>query len=98
MRDPSQLGADGVAFEQIQKWLVGAKMLSCGSNANNQWTCIVRGPNGKLGFIVWNPAGNATYTAPKQWHVATYRDLSGKTNPIAGGTIDIGPTPVEMLQ
>ena len=83
-RDPSRLGPSGTAYAQTMRWLIGAKMLSCVSDAHGTWTCALRQPGGNPAWLVWNPSGPSTFRLPLAWQVRS------RTR----GSIPIGIQPV----
>ena len=98
IRDAAHLNPDGVAYEQMQSWLVGSVMLSCASGRHGTWTAALLRPNGKRAWIVWNPDATRAFIAPSSWKVKTSRDLTGAASLIRGGSAMIGPVPVLLEQ
>jgi hypothetical protein len=87
--------AAGIAYEQVEKWLGGARMTSCGSDAADVWTCAITRPGGYHGWIVWEPKGPASFAVPTQWKVGTIRELNGTSRPLGKAqSIQIGPSPL----
>ena len=68
-RDPSKLGASGLAYAQTMRWLTGTKMLSCESDAHGTWICAITRTNGTPAWLVWNSTGPKTFTIPPAWRV-----------------------------
>ena len=94
--DGKTLKSPAIAYGEIQKWLIGAWMDSCDTDANGTWTCAISRDGGYRGWIVWNPARTLNLTLPGSWKVKQVRDLAGKTElPRPGSpSIPIGPSPV----
>jgi polysaccharide biosynthesis protein PslG len=91
-----QANAAGVAYGTVQRWLVGAVMQSCSSDADGTWTCALE-RNDKPFWIVWNVNGPHTIETAS-FGAATEEDISGKSENIAGqSTIGVDISPV-MLQ
>ncbi|MFB3814970.1 MAG: hypothetical protein ACE14L_12755 [Terriglobales bacterium] len=86
------IGGEG----EVQRWLVGAKMTSCGSDANGIWVCAITRDGGHVGTIVWNPDRRQQFNVPAGWHVSRVRDLAGATRPFSGRHIEIGPAPLML--
>lgn len=94
IRDASHLGPSGAAFEQVQRWLLGAQMLSCSSDAYGTWTCVLRRPGGVRAWIVWNTNGPQSFDLPAAWRVQTLRNLTGGIQSVTSSQVRIGPLPV----
>ena len=55
----------GKAYEQVAKWMTGARMESRWVSTNGTWTiALSRGTGLPKQYLVWNPRGNFVYTAP----------------------------------
>ncbi len=81
------------SYAQIQQWLVGSKMQSCSTQANNTWICQLT-RNGRSRWIVWNPDRQLTFTVPKQWKIDSTQDLVGKITTLPASrqiSIDFAP-------
>jgi len=86
------------AFEQVENWLIGSVMLSCGMNAKGIWTTKLRHPGGSPFWIVWSPNGSQSFSIPASWNVKQCRDLTGKvTAPGNNRTIPVGEAPVLLM-
>ena len=86
------LHPDGIAYQQVYNWMVGATISSpCTMAANSTWTCSLTRPGGYQAIAVWNSAGTATYTPASTYK--DYRDLAGKTNPVQG-SVTVGYNPI----
>jgi hypothetical protein len=94
--DGKTLKSPAIAYGEIQKWLIGARMDSCDTDANGTWTCAISRGGGYHGWIVWNPARTLNLASPGSWKVKQVRDLAGKTElPRPDSpSIPIGPSPV----
>jgi hypothetical protein len=55
-RDPTQLDLSGQVYQNMEHWLTGAKMLSCGSDTHGNWMCVLLRPDGSRARITWNAA------------------------------------------
>lgn len=83
------------AYYITEKWLIGARMTSCNSNASGTWICHITRDGGYNAYIVWDAAGTKNFNIPKQWGVHDVWHLYGKTDPLPkSGTAGIGPLPV----
>jgi len=78
-RNPAVLAPSGIAYEQVEGWLTGARMLSCASDAHGTWACALLRPGGRRAWIVWNTDGARTFSVPKSWGVRRVRGLAGDT-------------------
>jgi hypothetical protein len=88
----------GAATQQVYNWLVGNTLSGPCSNGGSGtwWICSLTGPGGLAGHIVWNTAGNNTYTVPSTYHY--WRDLTGPTKHAQSGpTHLVGIEPILFL-
>jgi hypothetical protein len=87
----------GDAYTQVESWMSGRTMSTlCSENSSGIWTCGLTGSNGYSAQAVWNPGGNASYTAPDQY--VNYLDLSGIEHTISkGAKLTVGVEPI-LLQ
>jgi hypothetical protein len=87
----STLNASGIAYGNLESWMVGATMFTpCAANGT-VWTCGLSRPNGYQALAVWDTAGTSTFSVPSQY--TQYQDLEGNTNSISG-SVTIGPEPI----
>lgn len=95
--DGKTLKPPAIAYGQMENWLVGATMTSCGSNAAGTWTCAITRPGGYRGWIMWNPGATRhliKFHIPNAWHVTRVRDLLGHTSHLApGATFEVSIMP-----
>jgi hypothetical protein len=86
----------GVAFGEIQKWLVGARLEGCDTDASDTWVCEINRDGDYKGHIVWNQEASTTFPIPANWSVRNERDLAGGTHAVAGTTrsLQVGVTPI----
>lgn len=92
----AQLDRAGVAYQQVRKWLLGSTMLSCQQDNTGIWTCQLKGPNGKIAWVVWSVAGNRSFPILASWRITKSWDLAGKMRPITGDEIVANGTPIEL--
>jgi hypothetical protein len=85
--DGKTLKSPAIAYGEIQKWLIGAQMDSCDTDANGTWTCAISRDGGYRAWILWNPDGRRTFklSVPSRWNVLRIRDLLGHTSNLAPG-------------
>jgi len=90
----------GVAYNQVDNWLVGATFSAPCSNAGSIWTCNITRSGGYQAEIIWdasqtcaagvcttlNQAVASTYTQ--------YRDLAGGTHTPISGQVAVGLKPI----
>lgn len=94
-RDLKTPKAPAIAYAEVESWLVGAQMTSCGSDPEEIWTCTITRAGGYRGWIVWNPHGPAAFTVPPQWRAKAIRDLTGKSRPMgAARSIEVEESPL----
>ena len=83
------------AYSQLEKWLIGARMTTCASAANGNWTSEITRDDGYHGWILWNPDHSMEFRVPAGWRVQNMRDLKGGMQKLnKDQSIQIGPTPV----
>ena len=58
------------------------------------WSCQLAGSNGYSGLIVWDTAGNESFTPPTPSMYTDYRDLSGNVTRYSGGAVTVGIKPI----
>jgi hypothetical protein len=98
--DDHQASEVGIAYDQVFNWLVGRSFSSPCSNSGTLWTCLLTGPSGYQGEIIWDASqscANGTCTSSNQPIVSTYveyRDLAGNTTVISDQTVPVGLKPV----
>jgi hypothetical protein len=96
-RDGKTLKAPAIAYGEMEKWLVGARMDSCTSDAADTWTCAISRPGGYRGWIIWNPTATrklAKFAIPAAWHVTRVKDLLGYVGKLApGATFEVSIMP-----
>ena len=95
-RNPAVLAPSGIAYAQVEGWLTGARMLSCGSDANGTWTCALVRPGGRRAWIVWNIEGTLSFAVPSAWRVRHVWGLAGDVQFLAPSAkrVTISPSPV----
>src|SRR5262249_15596660 len=83
------------AYAIVERWLLGAKMESCGSSDQGEWTCAIRRPARGSAWIAWAQEGETDFHVPADWHARTISDLRGSERPLpAGGVVRMTGTPV----
>jgi len=90
----SGLEPDGVAYEQVSNWMIGASMTSpCNKTGNGIWTCSLARSGGYEAQVLWDSSGSANWeTAPS---FVQYRDLSGNVTPLSPSQLlSIGNEPI----
>jgi hypothetical protein len=81
-----------VAYQQVQDWLVGAKLAApCEQGFRSRWICQLNRTGHYNAMVVWNPDGQKQYLPPTRF--VQLRDLAGETIPIHGPVV-IGKQPV----
>jgi Glycosyl hydrolases family 39 len=93
--DEKTLTAAGTAYAEVENWLVGATMTSCGSDEAGVWNCALTRPGNYRAWIVWDPDRTVSFSIPTQWNVEEIRELGGG-NRLLGKTkaVDIGASPL----
>jgi hypothetical protein len=96
--DNKTLKPAAIAYGELQKWILGAKLLSCGQDSQGTWLAQIARDNGYKGFIIWNPGKTINFAIPKEWNVKQMKDLTGSTTNITGASqlnVGIGPVLLE---
>jgi hypothetical protein len=94
--DGKTFKSPAIAYGEIQKWLIGARMDSCDTDANGTWTCAISRDGGYRSWILWNPDGRRTFNLPvaPQWNVVRIRDLLGHMSNLApGASVEVSIMP-----
>lgn len=93
--DSTTVTPAGIAYGEIQRWFIGAKIVSCGKNSYGTWVVQIVRENGYKGWIVWNPSGATDFELPKEWNAKEMKDLAGnKYSLLNSNMIKIGISPV----
>ena len=94
-KDGKTVKSPAAAYAEVEKWLVGARMSSCASDANGTWTTEISRDGGYHGWLVWNPNKSLSFKIPPAWNPKLVRDLKGAQREIPSkGNIEIGPSPI----
>jgi len=98
-----QLKPAGLAFAQVENWLVGATLSRpCAANGT-VWTCGLTKPGGYQALAVWDTAQNcnnglcttSTFTfTPVSPNYIHRRDVYGTVTAMSGRTVPIGYKPI----
>jgi len=85
----------GLAYQNVQEWMTGARVRECQAGPGALWTCQVTREAGNDAWIVWNPNAKSEFAAPQAWRVQRVRTLAGVTRALAAGErIAVGAMPV----
>lgn len=85
----------GVAYGQVYSWMVGAEMSTPCSANGTVWTCGLTKPGTSEALVVWNTAGDSSYTPAARFKKC--QDLSGNIRALRN-VITIGAKPILLLQ
>jgi hypothetical protein len=92
--DGATLKPPATAYGEIEKWLVGARMVAC-DHYGATWNCRLQRNGGYSGWVVWNTHGNDEFGIQPSWGVKRARDLAGGSQNLTGAkAIQIGPKPI----
>jgi hypothetical protein len=89
------LNSSGTAYQQVQKWIVGATLTQpCAATSADPTTfvCGYSRPNGYSALAIWNTTAAKSYTVPIT--MTQYHDLYGNIVPVSGGVVEIGTSPI----
>lgn len=82
------------AYSEIEKWLVGARMVMC-DRYSGIWNCRLQRDGGYSGWIVWSTNGEKQFSIQPSWGVQRMRDLDGNARNLSGAkNVGIGPKPI----
>jgi hypothetical protein len=84
----------GIAYGNVESWMVGATMSSPCSSSGTVWTCgfTRSSPSGYQALAVWDTAGTRSdYVPPGQY--TKYQDLNGNVSSISG-SVTISHQPI----
>jgi Glycosyl hydrolase catalytic core len=85
----------GVAYAQVENWLIGARMISCESDSGGTWVCRISRDGGYRAWILWNVDRNLAFSIPRDWKAQDFRDLSGMKSGLKGeNTLAISASPI----
>ena len=97
---PGTVLKPGVAFGQVQNWIVGASPSSQCSANGTVWTCSYTRSGGYSGLAVWDTAqscanGSCTTSSFKIGsQYVQYRTLDGTTVKVTGSSVPVGYKPI----
>jgi hypothetical protein len=97
---PGTVLKTGIAFGQIQNWMVGATLSAACSSSGTVWSCSYSRPGGYVGQVVWDTAqscasGSCTTSSYKiGTQFVQYRTLDGATVKITGSSVPVGYKPI----
>ena len=90
----------GVAYQQVQNWLVGATQSGSCSASGTIWSCSYTRSGGYQALATWDTSQScsngtcSTKPQPAASQYLHYRDLAGNTFSIANGTVPVGAQPI----
>jgi hypothetical protein len=99
-RLPGTLLKPGIAYAQLNKWLVGAKLSSACAARGTVWTCKLSRTGGYQAEAIWDTAescnhgscGTVEYIVDPTYK--QYRTIDGETIPIKYSKVPIGIKPI----
>jgi hypothetical protein len=84
----------GYAYEVIQRWLIGARMIACNSDSSDTWICEITRDGGYSAYIVWNPRGDRDFKVPSSWKAQIEREIDDHHGEVRASSLKIGVRPV----
>lgn len=90
----------GVAYQQMESWLIGATPSGQCSANGTIWTCNYTRSGGYQAEAIWDTSQScvngvcSTSSQPAASQYIHYRDLAGNTTPISGGAVPVGAKPI----
>jgi len=91
--DSRTLTPAGSAYGVAARWLSGARMLTCKSDAKQVWICALD-RDGHHQWILWSASGQYSFRVPPEWHVNQQELVSGAREPVEDADIQLGPAPI----
>jgi hypothetical protein len=97
---PGTVLKTGIAYGQVQNWMVGASLTSPCSANGTVWSCSYSRPGGYVAQAVWDTAqycsssGCTTSSYKIGSQFVQYRTLDGATVKVSGSTVPIGYKPI----
>jgi hypothetical protein len=64
----------------------------CAPDASGTWSCALSRGYGYQALVLWNSSKTVSYQVPEQY--TEVRDLTGTVQPLAGGKLQVGASPV----
>jgi polysaccharide biosynthesis protein PslG len=100
--DPStgKLNVDGIAYKQVDNWMLGNTLTQDCSATGTTWTCGFEGPNGYQAEVIWDTGESCGNGACQTTQYAVnssftqYRTLGGDTVAIQNSEVPIGAKPI----
>ncbi len=87
-----------LAYNNLQKWLVGNVLGPCSPDATQTWSCSLQFSDGRHGVILWHPFGRVNRTEKLSWTPATVEDMYGNDTPASGATLAVEQYPVLLRE
>ena len=94
-RTASTLNAAGIAYGNVESWMVGSTMTGACTLSGSFWSCPLTLGNGHQALAVWYNVFQSTATAiyKPDPQYTEYHDLSGSTTPISV-SLSLGESPI----
>ncbi len=91
--DSETLEPAAIAYQEVQKWLVGAQLNEC-LESKNGWQCQLQRQGNYTAWILWNPYGSLMFNVPKNWQITHVRNLADDVQIWDGDRVPIGQSPI----
>ncbi|HXM64779.1 MAG TPA: hypothetical protein VN950_28205 [Terriglobales bacterium] len=88
---PGRVTKAGIAYTELESWLVGSTMIQPCAPDGSKWTCGITTADGHEAQIVWSPDSEQSYTPKPAFK--RMRELDKQTTAVSG-PVKIGPKPV----
>lgn len=97
-RNRKTLKAPAVAYEQVEKWLVGARMWHFGRGPTGYWACPITRPGNYRAWVIWRSDREKPFLIPEADGVKVVRELNGTSYvPPANRVVNVGPSPILLV-
>lgn len=83
-----------LAYDKLQKWLVGSRLLTCTSSQNLTWECEIVNKDNSLAKILWTEEGTSIYRFNENISVAYIETLEGKYRKVDNNQFVLDGSPV----
>jgi hypothetical protein len=90
--------APAIAYETVQRWLVGAQLVSCDRDKDGTWLCPIKRADGSSGVISWTEASSAQLAIDPAWGAHSYSTVDGHEHDLGEQpSMQISGSPILLL-
>ena len=92
--DGQTVKANARAYDTVAKWMIGARVSKCESDAKGLWMCELLREGRPPARVMWSPQREQSIALPQAWAVKQIVDVQGRARLPTGDQETIGPSPV----